>query len=323
MTESCLATVAICTWNRSRLLAQTLEGLTKIVTPAGLGWEILVVDNRSTDQTRPVTESFINRLPLRYVFEPTLGLCEARNRAFAEARGQYVIFIDDDVLVAEQWLSSFASAARRFPVAAALGGPIEPWWAEKPDPLLMEIFPRLKMGFCAVDHKRDEGPLPPGLDIYGANMAYKRAALGSLRFDPRLGQRGRNEKRSDETEFVSRLRARGGEVIWVPGMRVQHYVDPSRMRLAYLRRVTVGEGRADTRLNGIPDGAQILGAPRWLVRKCLGLRVRALLARSLRRRRSALEALRQHDYLRGVIGESWVMRREQRQDGSMKATSQV
>jgi len=310
--DQCFVTVAICTWNRSRLLAQTLEGLATAVVPHGLTWEVLVVDNDSTDDTGAVALTFTDRLPLRYVVEPILGLCQARNRALLESRGQYVLFIDDDVLVSEDWLSSFSRAARQFPQAAAFGGPIEPWWVAEPDPLFLEVFPRLKLGFAAVDHKREEGPLPSDLQIYGANMAFNKSALGSLRFDPRLGQRGKNEKRNDEIEFVSRVRANGGVVFWVPGMRVRHYVDPSRMRLSYLRRITIGEGRADARLNGIPPGARLCGAPRWLVRRCLEMRWRAMLAHTFGRRRDALLALSEHYYLWGMVSESWLMWREKR-----------
>ncbi len=310
--NECFVTVAICTWNRSRLLAQTLEGLTKAVVPHGLTWEVLVVDNNSTDETKSVALTFNERLPLKYLLEPILGLCQARNRALMESCGQYVLFIDDDVLVGEDWLSAFARTARRFPQAAAFGGPIEPWWVAEADPLFLEVFPRLKIGFAAIDHKREEGPLPSDLQIYGANMAFKKAVLGSLRFDPRLGQRGKNEKRNDEIEFVSRLRVNGGVVFWVPGMRVQHYVDPARMRLSYLRRITIGEGRADARLKGIPAGARLWGAPRWLVRRCLEMRWRAVLAHISGRRRDALLALSEHYYLWGMVSESWLMWREKR-----------
>jgi hypothetical protein len=143
-------------------------------------------------------------------------------------------------------------------------------------------------------------------------MGFNKAALGSLQFDPCLGQRGKNEKRSDETEFVSRLRANGGCVTWVPDMRVRHYIDPERMRLPYLRRLTIGEGRADVRLKGIPPGTRLFGAPRWLVRRCAELRWRALLDQASGRRRDALLTLREHYYLWGVVSESWNMWLEQR-----------
>src|SRR6476646_4081117 len=111
------ATIAICTWNRADLLAQTLEQLTSLAPPAHVDWEILIVNNNCTDHTDAVIAAFRDRLPLRRVVEAVPGLCHARNCALRQAKGTWVIFTDDDVLVDEQWLCAFWRTAVRFPNA--------------------------------------------------------------------------------------------------------------------------------------------------------------------------------------------------------------
>ena len=168
-TETSL-TVAICTYNRCALLEQTLENLTKVNEPTG-PWSILVVDNNSSDNTAGVVERYAERLSIRRVFEPTQGLSKARNRALREVSTDYIVFTDDDVLVAENWLVGLANAIKRYPDAAALGGPIEPWFPCEPDSELMDAFYWLRSGFCGLDHGRPEGPLAKGMHDWGANFA--------------------------------------------------------------------------------------------------------------------------------------------------------
>ena len=156
---------------------------------------MLVVDNGSTDNTRAVAESFSSRLPIRVVEETTPGLSSARNRALAEAATSHVLFTDDDVLVEDGWLHAFAEAVARYPDAAVFGGPIEPWFPVPPDPELVAAFPALGSGFCGLDHRRRLGPIPAPLEVFGANMGFRRDALGDLRFDPRLGPEPRARDR--------------------------------------------------------------------------------------------------------------------------------
>src|SRR5688500_3500637 len=92
-------TVIICTRNRADQLRRTLESAAAVDTPEHVSWELLVVDNGSTDHTPEVVESFSGRLPIRRVSEPEAGLSNARNRGVAEAKGDYICWTDDDVLI--------------------------------------------------------------------------------------------------------------------------------------------------------------------------------------------------------------------------------
>ena len=101
--------VIICSYNREDSLRKTLTRLCDLEIPPHLSWELLLVDNNSTDGTRQVCESFIPKLPVRYLFEPLQGVNRARNRAVAEAAGQLLLFTDDDVNMDRNWIAAFAS----------------------------------------------------------------------------------------------------------------------------------------------------------------------------------------------------------------------
>ena len=121
-----LLTIAICTWNRSVLLRQALAQMTSLVIPPGVDLEVIVVNNNSTDDTDTVIDTFSGQLPIRRLFEPKPGLSNARNTAVSHARGAYVLWTDDDVLVDPNWVSGYADAFRAFPRGVVYGGPILP-----------------------------------------------------------------------------------------------------------------------------------------------------------------------------------------------------
>jgi glycosyltransferase involved in cell wall biosynthesis len=298
-------TVAICTWNRCELLRQTLEQLTHVAVPHGIDWELLVVNNNCTDATDVVIASFAGRLPLRGITEPRQGLSNARNRALSEAAGEYILWIDDDVLVDEQWLAGFAEAARRHPEAAVIGGLVEPWFPAEPDPLLSAAFPALRRGFCGVDHGSVERVLGAEEHVFGANMAFRASVLRDLHFDPELGRRGAMQLGGEELEIQNQIRARGGRVVWCPSMQVRHYVDPSRMTLRYLLEFYWFVGFHEIRLRGVPPGARVLGVPRWLFRVYAESRVHQWLYRLTGNKVSRLESLRVQTVLGGMIRGSW------------------
>ncbi len=133
-------TIAICTWNRAKLLRQTLEQMTKLRHPESISWELLVVNNNSTDNTEEVVNEFGGRLPVRHIFEPKQGLSHARNRAISEAKGDYIIWTDDDVLVDEYWLIEYVKGFNKYPDAAFFGGPIGPWFETRPPKWIQQNF---------------------------------------------------------------------------------------------------------------------------------------------------------------------------------------
>lgn len=118
--------IAIWTWNRAKLLDQTLAAMRNLVGPPGVTWELLVVNNNCTDETDSVLVQDAARLPLQRLFEPTPGRSHARNTAVAHAQGDLMLWTDDDVPVDPQWLAAYVEAAKKVPDAAFFGVRIAP-----------------------------------------------------------------------------------------------------------------------------------------------------------------------------------------------------
>jgi glucosyl-dolichyl phosphate glucuronosyltransferase len=256
--------LALCTWNRSGLLRQTLERMaTALRIPPELRWELLVVDNGSTDETRAVIEAYAGRLPVRYLFEPRQGLSHARNLAVAEAGGEYIVWTDDDVLVEPGWLEAYAAAFARRPDAAVFGGPIDPWFSSPAPDWLVRIWPHVVVAYAVRDLGPEEVPLTPMLLPYGANMAVRTAEQRSHPFDPSLGNRGAERIGGEETGVLREILAAGATGLWLPQARLLHYLPPDRLSLDYLRQYYLGRGR---RLHADGEGQDGMrwGVPGWI-----------------------------------------------------------
>jgi len=253
--------VAICTRNRCGLLAKTLDRLAQAERPISGAWDILVVNNACTDNTRALVASFLDRLPLRETYEPRVGLSHARNRALGETKGSHIAFIDDDVLVGEGWLTAQLDLAKRHPEASVFAGPVQPYFPVLPDPDVMKAFPFLRKGFCEVVHEQSEGLLPDDLMPAGANMAFRRSAIDGLRFNTRLGLTDGFLGGHEDHEFLRCVFARGDPAIWSPQLQVQHYVDVGRMNVRYLAKNERDRARTRVRSSKRASGLKLFSVP--------------------------------------------------------------
>src|SRR4051812_6074694 len=106
--------IAICTYNRAKSLALVLQSLSEQqnIDPGAV--ELLIVDNNSDDQTAEVVAAYAPKFPVRYIFEKQQGLSHARNRAAVEFFGNILLFTDDDVRLAPNWLHAYAKAFSGF-----------------------------------------------------------------------------------------------------------------------------------------------------------------------------------------------------------------
>jgi len=264
--------VIICTYNRADSLRMTLRHCVALRIPAGLIWEVLVVNNNSTDHTARVCEEFAEKLPLRRIEERRQGLSMARNRGIKEAQGEIVAFTDDDVDVDPEWLAEIWRAATAHTDAAFFGGKVAPIWEEKPAAwmaghsrdLLAGVTMDLDLGDVEIPVTRKQLP-------FGANMAFRREVflrMGSFRED--LGMTGHSFGVHEEMEFMTRLLDAGCTGYYVPGMVVNHRNSPERMTERYVLGWCVGCGRCDVRTGHIqPTDVTLFNAPRYLWRQLL------------------------------------------------------
>lgn len=231
-------TIAICTRDRAASLRRALESLCSLVIPAATAWEVIVVDNGSSDDTSEVLREFAARLPLRPMFEPHPGVSWARNRALKEARGRYICWTDDDVLLGPQWLAAYLEAFERHPEAALFGGPIEPLLEAPVRPLFDRGKDRWPLAgpFAA----RSPGPTIRPLALqdcdvpYGANFAVRTEEQQRFPYDERLGTSPLINRFADELDVIYRIMKLGSTGWWVPDARVLHIIARERQTLGYL-----------------------------------------------------------------------------------------
>jgi glycosyltransferase involved in cell wall biosynthesis len=241
-------TVALCTYNRCRSLAKALDSVARSTVPEFVEWEVLVVDNNSTDQTRQVSEEFYRQYPdrLRYIFEPHQGKSYALNTAIQNARGEVLAFMDDDVTVEPTWLQNLTRNLDGGEWCGA-GGRILPARAFTPPPWLPLRGPFNMGGVLALF---DLGEAARELDRppFGTNMAFRKEIFqkyGGFRTD--LGPFPGNEIRNEDTEFGRRLLAAGERIRYEPSAVVYHAVPEQRLTKKYFLAFWFGLGRADIR----------------------------------------------------------------------------
>jgi glycosyltransferase involved in cell wall biosynthesis len=217
--------------------------MTKLRIPQDVEWELLVVDNNSTDDTQEVAQSFTTRLPIRVLFEPTPGKSHALNHATNKAIGDYILWTDDDVLVDSEWLANYVEAFRRWPEAVLFGGLIDPWYLEEPPKWLKDGFWTVAGAYAA----RNLGSEPVQFNEaiggpWGANMAVRTDAQRKYMYDVTLGPRPGSAVRGEETAVSQKMLSSGESGWWVPAARVKHLVPRERQTTSYLRGFYRGKG---------------------------------------------------------------------------------
>jgi glycosyltransferase involved in cell wall biosynthesis len=270
-------TVAICTWNRARLLDVTLTQMRKLRIPADIDWEILVVNNRSTDKTDEIIHRHTPHLPLRPLFEEKQGHSHARNRALMEAHGDLVLWTDDDVLVDPDWVAAYIEAAQAWPDAAYFGGNIEPLFETNPPAWILKNPQLVEAPFAVRQLGHDTRPLDSSEMPFGANMAFRRRFLAGLSFDSTLGRVGAGFISGDEIDLIRRLLQQGAKGVWVGSARVKHIIPKERLTTGYIWNFFSGLAVAELRLNGMPPGKRWFNMPRWMIKLYLESRIKSLI----------------------------------------------
>jgi glycosyltransferase involved in cell wall biosynthesis len=299
-------TVAICTWNRSALLGQTLEQMTKLSIPAGLEWELLVVNNNCSDATDEVIAAYTDRLPLKRLMEPAPGHSNARNCAIKAAQGEFIVWTDDDVLVDEGWLREYAVAFQENGGASFFAGPIEPWFETAPPAWMARHLADLSGVIVTVDLGRTMRPLQVGDGVFGANLAVRRSIAAEFLFDHRLGRVKEALTGGDDSDFLLRLIKAGHLGLWVPRARVKHFVPRTRLTSDYVMRWFRDAGRTYVRRSPIGACPRVAGVPLWVLREYAQEAAKALLWRPTRNDKW-FHSYRRSLMLRGVIQETRAM----------------
>jgi glycosyltransferase involved in cell wall biosynthesis len=253
-------TVILCTYNRCGSLVTTLEDLAKSRGLDSVEWDVLVVDNNSTDRTREVVEDLCGRYPgrFRYLFAPQQGKSYALNAGVRDARGDVLAFTDDDVTLEPTWLQNLTAALHDSEWAGVGGRTTPPQTFSRPRWLALDerhaLAPLGMFDYGPGARELTEAPI-------GNNMAYRKEMFekyGGFRVD--LGPRPGDEIRNEDTEFGCRLLAAGERLRYEPFAIVYHPVLENRLRQSYYLTWYFDYGRA--RVREWECGPHILGIPR-------------------------------------------------------------
>lgn len=262
--------VIIATRDRAALLASTLDALSQQHALRD-DLEVLIVDNGSRDNTAEVVEAAGRRgLPVHYLYEPKPGKSHALNTAIARAKGQLLVFTDDDVVPSQGWLAAYACAFAETGADYAAGR-IFPLW-EAPPPRWLS--PALYGVLAIPDAGAERVTILKGQNEHimplGANMAVRRHVLDRVHgWDPTLGKLQGTLRTGEDHEFSLRMIAAGFRGVYEPSASVQHRVPADRLRLRYFLRWYYDNGGIEASLEDDYPTTQhyLLRVPRYLWRQ--------------------------------------------------------
>jgi glucosyl-dolichyl phosphate glucuronosyltransferase len=265
-----MISVIMATYNGASTLPITLEAFLQLETPTG-GVEFIAVDNGSTDGSAEVLREFEARLPLTILSEPRRGKSFALNTGIDAARGELLVFADDDVVPERHWLNAYAAAASRHPDVTVFAGQIRHLWQKSP-PRWLEQLAAEGQAYGGTPIERRAGYIHPGL-VKGANFMVRRpiadrfrfADGGPVNFSAGAGIGG------EDSRFVMDAAEAGERILFVPEASLKHIVRPHQVGLAPVLRRAFRLGRAWVVTGGAPKGSgrTILGYPGWALRRVL------------------------------------------------------
>jgi len=247
MSEGAMVRISavICTLNRAAYLAKAVESLINQTYPKEY-YEIIVVDNGSTDNTREVVEKFSQLARIRYIYEPIKGLCQARNTGWQAAGGKYVAYLDDDAIACPHWLEKMMKAFETGkPAPASVGGRVVPIWESERPAWLEE---QMLGAYAIVDWGKKARFFKPSSPEHhvGCNVAYKREVLQECGgFNVNLGRKGKNLLSNDEHLIRKYMDSHGLAIYYDPEILVDHLVPKERLTRRFMLRRHFWQGVSD------------------------------------------------------------------------------
>ncbi|MDJ0708210.1 MAG: hormogonium polysaccharide biosynthesis glycosyltransferase HpsE [Leptolyngbyaceae cyanobacterium MO_188.B28] len=264
-------TVAICTYNGEHRLPGVLECLKWQLNTEDIVWEVLVIDNNSTDGVAQVVKDFQQKWPqkgqLRYGFELKQGAGYARHKAVQLARSPLIGFLDDDNLPSMIWVSAAYEFAQTHPAVGVYGSRIRGDFEINPPENFERIAPLLALterGGTAHRYPPHKKVLPPG-----AGMVVRRQAwLDNVPENVLLsGRTGKSMLTGEDLEAVLHIQGAGWEVWYNPGMRLYHSIPGKRLKREYLISLCRGIGlsRHRTRMLSVAAWRRPIMTPLYML----------------------------------------------------------
>ncbi len=256
--------VVICTYNGSKRLPDTVDHLLKQQLPAGLSWEIILVDNASTDHTLQVANALAassQQVQFSVIQEPRAGKSYALDTGILAARYRYVIICDDDNWLDESYVSTAYSLMQATPQAGALGGVGNPVFGSAPPPWFEKYAPDYAVG----PQHTSNGDITGAKGwVVGAGMVLNKPAWMRVRAAGYTGgltcRKGDSLSAGGDVEMCYLLRLFGYSIVYSSQLRFEHFLPGQRLNWHYLSRMYEGSAQGDIYLQcykyffAAPDG---------------------------------------------------------------------
>jgi len=263
-------TVAIPTYNGENRLPEVLDKLRLQLLPKNFSWEILVVDNNSTDNTAKVIKDYqqnwSENYPLRYCQEQQQGAGFARQKAIKEAKSELIGFLDDDNLPVEKWLVAAYEFAQKYPKAGAFGSQIHPLYEVEPPDNFAKVAPFLAIterGEKPLLYEPSSKLLPPSAGLVIRKQAWLENVPNKLIL---TGRAKGKMLTSEDLEVLSHIQQSHWEIWYNPAMEIYHKIPHWRLEKSYLTSLIRGIGlsRHVTRMVGVKVWQKPLVIPAYM-----------------------------------------------------------
>jgi glycosyltransferase involved in cell wall biosynthesis len=245
--------IIICSYNRENVLGKTLQHLS---LQTDKDFELIIVNNRSTDRTENICKNYIRdnpQLTVHYFLEENQGLSFARNRGVREAHSDFLVFLDDDAFTFPDYVENLKKFIEKYPDFQAGGGKILPFWENKrPEWMsryLLSIISTIDLGD---EVKRFGGRSYP----IGANMIIRKDIFDRFGlFNVNLGRKGKNLEGAEEKDLFLRIKKTGISVYYLPDVVVEHWVPDSRLTNEFFTKQAFSIGHSEkVRAKNISSG---------------------------------------------------------------------
>jgi len=302
-----MITIIFSTFNGEKTLPLMLKAFLNI-TPPNDGWEIIAVNNNSTDNTLSILKKYQQLLPIKILFEEKKGKNHALNNAIKQVQGDIIVFTDDDVIPQANWLVKIREIADKQPSFSIFGGKIEPHWITPPKQWNIEWI-HMGIVYAVTSDSNKSGKIGAGY-IWGPNMAIRREIFNKgFLFNTAIGPDGTNNyAMGSETSFTFMLEKEGYQCWFEPSCIVKHIIKESQMSSQWVlsRAIRFGRGEAKKRKITNKDGNYhyLFGVPRYLFRQLLEYQLKKIIYLILFNKEAVFKLQWEINFLKGIVIEN-------------------
>jgi len=258
-----LLSIVLCTYNNAASLNKTLHQISRCTLPEDHNFELIVVDNNSPDNTLEIFDDIKGSIPFTstYIFEKRQGLSHARNSGLSSAKGEYILFTDDDAEIPENWISDYVEALLKYEPDCVYSRINIIWDQDKPWWFTSHYQPY----FVHLDHGDSEQVVTDyHKEFYGKNFCVRKSVLIQIGgFNPELGRQGDKLLAGEETVIYRKLIDLHKKVVYIPSPMVGHRLKAREYESANIEKLYIDGAYSNYALAKIFAKRTLLGRPTY------------------------------------------------------------